>query len=241
MKSTFLVTALAGLFASQAAVAQDQRPSPAQLPMPAAAPDPATDQQNLVNLDLSSGGRVVLQLRPDVAPNHVARMKALICRGFYDGIIFHRVIDGFMAQAGDPTGTGEGGSDLPDLKAEFNLLPHLRGTVSAARTNDPDTANSQFFIMLMPRTTLDRRYTVYGRVISGMQYVDAIEKGEPPANPSKILKATLAGGCAGVPTAPAPVAPAPAPAAPVATPPAAEAAPLPAEPTTPEEPATPPQ
>lgn len=237
MKSTFFVAAaLAGLWASQGAIAQDQRPSPATLPMPGPAPDPATDQQNIVNLDLSTGGRVSIQLRPDVAPNHVERMKTLVCRGFYDGIVFHRVIEGFMAQAGDPTGTGQGGSDLPDLKAEFNLLPHLRGTVSAARTNEPDTANSQFFIMLMPRTTLDRRYTVYGRVIAGMQYVDAIEKGEPPANPGKIVKASLAGGCSAVP------APAAAPASqPTAAPaPAAEAPPPPAEPT-PEEAATPPQ
>lgn len=243
MRLKFLAAALAGVSMGQAAIAQETAPAPAptQMPVPAPAPDPATDQQNILNLDLSTGGRVTIQLRPDVAPNHVERIKTLTCRGFYDGIVFHRVIEGFMAQVGDPKGTGEGGSDLPDMKAEFNLLPHLRGTVSAARTNEPDTANSQFFIMLMPRTTLDKRYSVFGRVISGMQYVDAIERGEPPANPSKIVKASLAGGCASVPVTaavPAPPAPpaeaAPAPAAPAAeaTPapvPAAEPAPAPAE------------
>ena len=125
------------------------------------------------------------------APGHVERIKTLVRQGFYDGIIFHRVIDGFMAQTGDPTGTGAGGSQLPDLKAEFNAMPHLRGTVSMARTDKPDSANSQFFIVFYPRFALDRKYTVFGRVIAGMDVVDRIERGEPPANPTKIVKASL--------------------------------------------------
>ena len=121
----------------------------------------------------------------------MARIKQLARAGFYDGVTFHRVIEGFMAQTGDPQGTGEGGSPLPDLKAEFNDLPHLRGTVSMARTNEPDTANSQFFIVFTPVMRLDNKYTVFGRVMSGMQYVDAIERGEPPLNPSKIVHAWI--------------------------------------------------
>jgi cyclophilin family peptidyl-prolyl cis-trans isomerase len=131
-------------------------------------------------------------LRPDLAPQHVERIKELAREGAYDNVAFHRVIEGFMAQTGDPKGTGQGGSDLPDLKAEFNRLPHLRGTVSMARTNEPDSANSQFFICFQPRFTLDNKYTVFGRVLSGMQFVDAIERGEPPANPSRILQASIA-------------------------------------------------
>ncbi len=149
------------------------------------------DPSNVWVLELSTGGPVKIQLRPDVAPNHVARIKELTNRGFYNGLIFHRVIPGFMAQGGDPKGDGTGGSDLPDLKAEFNDLPHVRGAVSMARAASEDSANSQFFIMLMPRLQLDRKYTVLGRVISGMQYVDAIDQGEPPANPTKIIRATM--------------------------------------------------
>jgi cyclophilin family peptidyl-prolyl cis-trans isomerase len=155
-------------------------------------PVPALDPENTLLLDLSTGGRVTIQLRPDVAPKHVERIKLLARRGFYNGLTFHRVIDGFMAQGGDPKGDGTGGSDLPDLQAEFNGLPHVRGAVSAARTEQPNTANSQFFIMLSPHLTLDGDYTVFGRVIGGMSYVDAIEKGEPPANPSRILQASIA-------------------------------------------------
>jgi peptidylprolyl isomerase len=129
---------------------------------------------------------------PIDAPAHVERIKTLTRQGFYNGVVFHRVIDGFMAQTGDPTGTGQGGSELPDLKAEFNRIPHLRGTVSMARTNDPDTANSQFFICFQPRFSLDNKYTVFGRVTSGMQFVDAIERGEPPLNPAKVLQASIA-------------------------------------------------
>ncbi len=154
--------------------------------------DMTVDRENILLLDLSTGRRVAIRLMPDWAPNHVERIKTLTRQGFYDGLIFHRVIDGFMAQTGDPTGTGTSGSDLPDLKAEFNPLPHVRGTVSMARASAEDSANSQFFIMFYPRFTLDRRYTNLGRVIEGMDAVDAIEKGEPPANPTRILQASLA-------------------------------------------------
>jgi peptidylprolyl isomerase len=153
--------------------------------------DPTHDPDDVLYLDLSNGGRVAIRLMPKWAPNHVERIKTLTKQGFYNGIIFHRVIDGFMAQTGDPTGTGQGGSPLPDLKAEFNALPHVRGTVSMARTDQPDSANSQFFIVFYPRFALDRKYTNFGRVIGGMQYVDAIERGEPPEHPTKILQASL--------------------------------------------------
>lgn len=164
-----------------------QKEAAAKIP-PAVVPlDPA----NVWVLDLDDGGSVRIQLRPDVAPQHVARIKELTNRGFYNGLIFHRVIDGFMAQGGDPKGDGTGGSDQPDLKAEFNDLPHVRGAVSMARAADENSANSQFFIMLMPRLQLDRKYTVFGRVIAGMPYVDAIAKGEPPAKPTKIVRAYM--------------------------------------------------
>ncbi len=152
------------------------------------------DPANRLTLQLSNGGTVVIQLRPDAAPNHVQRVQTLVRQGFYDGTIFHRVIPGFMAQGGDPTGTGEGGSKLPDLKAEFNSLPHLRGTVAAARTAEStDTANSQFYIMFAPKGSLNGNYTVFGRVISGMDVVDRIAPGEPPAEPTKIVHASLGG------------------------------------------------
>ena len=165
-------------------------------------------------------GPVVIELN-DKAPKHAERIKQLAAAGEYDNVAFHRVIEGFMAQTGDPTGTGQGGSDLPDLKAEFTALPHVRGVVSAARTSEPDTANSQFFIMLAPRLSLDGKYSVLGRVVSGMQYVDAITRGEPPANPSRIVRASI--GADNVPplsaseltAPPAPVAATPVPAAPV--------------------------
>ena len=182
-----------------------------QLP-PATVP---VDPQNVWDLDLSSGGRVRVQLRPDIAPNHVERIKTLTREGFYNGLKFHRVIPGFMAQGGDPKGDGTGGSPLPDLKAEFNPMPHLRGTVSMARAQSEDSANSQFFIVLLPRMQLDKKYTVFGRVIEGMQYVDAIAQGEPPANPTVILQASIESD--GKPPVTAPVAPA-APAAPDALP-----------------------
>jgi cyclophilin family peptidyl-prolyl cis-trans isomerase len=161
---------------------------------PATKLPPATvpaDPQNIWDLDLSSGGRVRIQLRPDIAPGHVERIKELTRQGFYNGLKFHRVIPGFMAQGGDPKGDGTGGSPLPDLTAEFNPMPHLRGTVSMARAQDENSANSQFFIVLLPRMQLDKKYTVFGRVIEGMQYVDAIAPGEPPANPTVILQASI--------------------------------------------------
>ena len=155
---------------------------------------PATVTSNLANrltLDLSNGGRVVIQLRPDAAPGHVARIQALVRRGFYNGLKFHRVIPGFMAQGGDPKGDGSGGSELPDLKAEFTTLPYMRGVVAAARAEDENSANSQFFIMFSPNVALWGKYTVFGRVISGMDAVDKIAVGEPPAEPTTIVRATL--------------------------------------------------
>src|SRR5262245_50796191 len=149
------------------------------------------DLENTLYLDLAAG-RVVIQLRPDLAPKHVARIKELAREGFYDGIIFHRVIPGFMAQTGDPTGTGRGGSDKPDLPAEFSQEPFVRGTLGMARTSDPNSANSQFFIMFAPAPHLNGQYTVWGQVVDGMQYVDQIAKGEPPANPDKIIKMQVA-------------------------------------------------
>jgi cyclophilin family peptidyl-prolyl cis-trans isomerase len=137
------------------------------------------------------GGDVVIRLRPDLAPGHVARITELASEGFYDGVVFHRVIPGFMAQGGDPTGTGTGGSDKPDLKAEFNAEPHVRGTCSMARTQVPDSANSQFFICFDDAGFLDRQYTVWGQVESGMEHIDALPKGEPPREPGKIVKATV--------------------------------------------------
>ena len=137
------------------------------------------------------GKDVVIKLRPDLAPGHVERITELASEGFYDGVVFHRVIPGFMAQGGDPTGTGMGGSDKPDLKAEFNSEPHVRGTCSMARTQVPDSANSQFFICFTDAEFLDGQYTVWGQVESGMEHVDALPKGEPPASPGKIVKATV--------------------------------------------------
>ena len=148
-----------------------------------------TDKENLWLLDLSDGGRVTIWLRPDLAPKMVERIKTLTRQRFYDGLLFHRVIDGFMAQGGDPKGDGTGGSPLPNVVAEFNYLPHVRGAVSAARAEDKNSANSQFFIVFQPRLALDKKYTVFGRVLDGMQFVDAIERGEPPANPSRIIAA----------------------------------------------------
>jgi peptidylprolyl isomerase len=134
------------------------------------------------------GGPVTIRLRPDLAPGHVARISTLADAGFYDGVVFHRVIPGFMAQGGDPSGTGRGGSDMPDLRAEFSDTPHVRGVCSMARTNQPHTANSQFFICFDDATFLDGQYTVWGEVIDGMDHVDALPKGEPPREPGKILK-----------------------------------------------------
>jgi peptidylprolyl isomerase len=149
------------------------------------------DDLNTLVLNLDSGGDVVIKLRPDLAPGHVARIRELAQEGFYDGVPFHRVIDGFMAQGGDPTGTGAGGSDKPDLKAEFSREPHVRGTASMARTSAPHSANSQFFICFDDCGFLDGQYTVWGNVIEGMEHVDALPKGEPPAAPGRIVKASL--------------------------------------------------
>ena len=140
---------------------------------------------------LSTGGDVVIKLRPDLAPGHVERITDLANEGFYDGVVFHRVIPGFMAQGGDPTGSGMGGSKLPDLKAEFSKAPHVRGTCSMARAQSPNSANSQFFICFDDAGFLDNQYTVWGEVESGMEHVDALPTGEPPANPGKIVKATV--------------------------------------------------
>ena len=137
-----------------------------------------------------TGGDVVIKLRPDLAPGHVARIRELAEEGFYDGVVFHRVIEGFMAQGGDPTGTGMGGSDKPNLTAEFSSAPHVRGVASMARSQNPNSANSQFFICLDDARFLDNQYTVWGNVESGMEHVDALPVGEPPREPGKILKAS---------------------------------------------------
>ena len=147
----------------------------------------AKDLENTLYMDLARG-RVEIELRPDLAPGHVARIKELARDGFYDGVPFHRVIDGFMAQGGDPTGTGTSGSDKPNLKQEFSKEPHVRGVCSMARTNDPNSANSQFFIVFDDAKFLDGQYTVWGQVISGMEHIDSLPKGEPPRNPGKIVK-----------------------------------------------------
>ncbi len=150
----------------------------------------AMDKENTLYMDLDYG-RVVIEMMPEVAPNHVARIKELTRKGFYDGIKFHRVIPGFMAQTGDPTGTGMGGSGQK-LDAEFNDVSHQRGVVSMARAMDPNSADSQFFICFDDASFLDKQYTVWGRVTSGMEYVDMIKKGEPPVNPDIIVKMQVA-------------------------------------------------
>jgi cyclophilin family peptidyl-prolyl cis-trans isomerase len=183
--------ALAVLSLPPAATAQDAA-APARPLALAVNADVAQDLENILYLDLSNGRRVAIRLMPEWAPNHVERIKTLARQGFYDGVVFHRVIDGFMAQTGDPTATGQGGSELPNLAAEFNMFPHVRGTVSMARAADENSANSQFFIVFYPRFSLDRNYTNFGRVIAGMDAVDAIARGEPPANPTRILQASIA-------------------------------------------------
>jgi peptidylprolyl isomerase len=149
------------------------------------------DLDNMLYMDLESG-RVVIELRPDLAPKHVARIKELAREGFYNGVVFHRVIPGFMAQTGDPTGTGRGGSDKPDLPAEFSNEPFQRGTVGMARTSDPNSANSQFFINYAETPHLNGQYTVWGQVVEGMEHIDQLAKGEPPTNPDKIVKMQVA-------------------------------------------------
>src|SRR3954462_11939638 len=150
-----------------------------------------TDPEDTMILETTKG-KVVIAMRPDLAPGHVARIKELVRDGFYDGIVFHRVIDGFMAQTGCPHGTGTGGSSYPNLPAEFNAEPHVRGTASMARAQSPNSANSQFFICFDDASFLDKQYTVWEKVIEGMENVDKIKKGEPVQNPDKIVKATVA-------------------------------------------------
>lgn len=168
--------------------------------------DVASDPENIWVIDLSNGQRIKARLQTDWAPAHVERIKTLTRAGFYDGVVFHRVIDGFMAQGGDPTGTGQGGSELPDLKAEFNPMPHVRGTLSMARAASDDSANSQFFIVFYPRFSLDKKYTNFGRVIENMEAVDAIVRGEPPATPTYIVQASIAADNKAPPPPPAPAA-----------------------------------
>ncbi len=150
----------------------------------------SSDNENTLTLNLDTGA-VTIQLLPEKAPGHVAHIKELVREGFYDGVVFHRVIDGFMAQGGDPTGTGMGGSKKPNLRAEFNDVSHQRGICSMARSSDPNSANSQFFICLDDASFLDRKYTVWGKVVSGMEAVDALPKGEPPKAPGKIVSAKI--------------------------------------------------
>ena len=187
----FLTAFMAILAIATPAIAKKKSKKVAPAPIAAVVPDPVPTPDNLWHLQLSTGGQVVIQLRPDKAPAHSERIKTLTRAGFYDGLLFHRVIEGFMAQTGDPQGTGQGGSPLPDLKAEFNDMPHVRGTVSMARATEPNSANSQFFIVFMPTLRLDKNYTAIGRVVSGMNFADAVERGEPPANPSKIIHAWI--------------------------------------------------
>ncbi|MFZ1741535.1 MAG: peptidylprolyl isomerase [Pontixanthobacter sp.] len=212
---TLALTPVAG--SAQDAAAPQEEVSQSEAPAAPAAPkvydainyNVDEDRENILVLDLSNGKRLQIRLMEQWAPNHIARIKTLARQGFYDGIIFHRVIEGFMAQTGDPTGTGQGGSELPDLKAEFNPMPHLRGTVSMARAQSDDSANSQFFIVFTPKFALDKKYTNLGRVISGMDAVDAITRGEPPANPTRILQASIAADNKPVPPSPAIAAPKP--------------------------------
>ena len=212
-------------FLGLALIAAKPAPPPATPPasVMAVPAQVAADPANRWTLELSNGGKVVIQLRPDLAPQHVYRIQQLTATGFYNGLVFHRVIPGFMAQGGDPMGTGEGGSKLPNVPAEFNDLPHVRGVTSMARADDPNSANSQFFIMLGPRFVLDHEYSGFGRVIEGMAAIDAIAVGEPPAEPTRIVRASIGG--------PLPAPPAVAVAA-TAAPPVAPAAEQPAAPAT---------
>ena len=188
-----MVAALLAAFVPAAAFAQDEAAAPAPAaPLPLSAnADLTQDLDNIWYLDLSNGRRVAIRLMPEWAPNHVERIKTLTRQGFYNGLAFFRVIEGFMAQGGDPQNNGTGGSPLPDVPAEINGALHVRGAVGMARAQDPNSANSQFYIMFVPRLQMDRAYTVFGRVVSGMNFVDTIERGEPPAQPSRILRASL--------------------------------------------------
>lgn len=190
-KKIFAATASLSLLAAPA-IAQEEESTTNSFTYAPISYDMLEEQDDVWLLDLSNGERVAIRLMPEWAPSHVERIKTLTRQGFYDGVIFHRVIDGFMAQGGDPTGTGQGGSELPDLEEEFNPMPHVRGTVSMARASDENSANSQFFIVFYPRFSLDKRYTNLGRVIDNIGAVDAINRGEPPAEPTRILQASLA-------------------------------------------------
>lgn len=208
IKKTLAALSALSLFAvPTAALAQDdEQVTPRSLMFDPINYDASEELENIWVLDLSNGERVKIRLMPQWAPNHVERIKTLTARGFYDGIIFHRVIDGFMAQGGDPTGTGQGGSELPDLEEEFNSMPHVRGSLAMARANEEDSANSQFFIVFYPRFSLDKRYTNFGRVIENMAGIDTINRGEPPREPTRILQASMASDNKAppvVPTAPA--------------------------------------
>ncbi|MBX3563783.1 MAG: peptidylprolyl isomerase [Sphingomonas sp.] len=203
MRFLGILVGLAATLCATPALAQGGKAKPEVMPFTGVATDATSEKQlpvvvpadpeNTWVLDLSSGGRVLIRLRPDAAPKMVEQVKTLTRKHFYDGVPFHRVIDGEenMAQGGDPTGTGTGNSDLPNVPAEFNSLPHVRGAVSAARTQDPNSANSQFFIMFGPKLGFDHNYTVFGRVAGGMEWVDKIERGEPPANPTRIVHAYI--------------------------------------------------
>ena len=205
LKALLALPFMALALSAAAPVATPAAATASVLPPPEVVANPA----NKLTLALSNGGTVVIQLRPDAAPAHVERIQTLVRRGFYNGLAFHRVMPGFMAQGGDPKGTGTGSSELPDLKAEFTTIPYMRGIVAAARTEDPNSANCQFFIMFSPNVSLWGKYTVFGRVIQGMDAVDRIAVGEPPADPTKIVRASL-GDASAVEAAPAPPAPAPA-------------------------------
>jgi len=187
-KAVFALPLMAG-----ALIAAKPAPVPPPMPSLVAPAEVAANKANHLFLELSTGGTIEIVMRPDLAPSHVQRIQALVRRGFYNGLTFHRVIPGFMAQGGDPKGTGEGGSELPDLKAEFTTIPFMRGTFAAARAEKKDSANSQFFIMFAPRAELDNNYTIMGRVVSGMDVVDGIAVGEPPEQPTKIVRAYLGG------------------------------------------------
>lgn len=185
MRLFALAALMAAFLVPSMAAAQDSDAAEAEIISP----------ENILVMDLENGENVLIEMFPDVAPQHVERIRTLASQGFYDGVIFHRVIRDFMAQGGDPTGTGRGGSELPDLPAEFSPIPHARGIVAMARAADPNSANSQFYIMLADGdwSQLDGQYTVWGRVLNGMDGIDQIAQGEPPANPTRILRArTLA-------------------------------------------------
>ena len=185
---------LAGLAALVTMVGVAMAPAHAQtMAMPAGVD--GLNPQNVLVIEVASGP-IYIELLPEIAPQHVERIQRLAREGFYDGVVFHRVIDGFMAQTGDPTGTGAGGSPYPDLPAEFSAIAYERGVVGMARTNDPNSANSQFFIMFGPAPSLNGAYTVFGRVVSGMEHVDAIKKGDPRINgivdgPDAMVRARL--------------------------------------------------